>query len=172
MSAVAGRTVEVEHRVPGSPQDAFAYFTDPAKHVLWQGVRADLDARPGGVYIVHLNDRTRVRGEYLVVEPPRRIVLAWGWESEDEFPQGTQELPPGSTTVEISFIEDGKATIIRLRHAGLPTDRAFDLTTSGWTIYLGRLGVVLRGDANGPDPILAVLAALPRTSSDQRNRPA
>lgn len=165
MSPAAGRIVEVERRVPGSPEAAFAYFTDPAKHLLWQGIRVDLDPRPGGAYIVHFNERSSVQGEYVVVEPHERIVLAWGWESADEFPPGTPELPPRSTTVEISFISDGDATIVRVRHSGLPTERSFDFTTQGWGVYLDRLRAALSHDAPDADPLPAYLAGLPRTPS-------
>lgn len=160
MSEVAERSVEVERRVVGNAVEAFAYFTDPAKHLTWQGISVELDPRPGGVYVVHFNDRTRVRGQYLVVDPPRRLVLAWGWESVDEFPGGTRELAPGSTTVEVSFVEDGAETIIRLRHSGLPTEAASGLTTSGWTAYLDRLTAVLAGEEPGPDPLPLYLATL------------
>lgn len=164
MSAVAERSVEIERRVAGNAVEAFAYFTDPAKHLTWQGTSVELDPRPGGAYVVHFNERTRVRGQYLVVDPPRRLVLTWGWESVDEFPEGARELAPGSTTVDISFIEDGEETIIRIRHTGLPTEAASGLTTSGWSAYLDRLTAVLAGEEPGSDPLppyLATLSAAP-----------
>jgi len=62
MSALAQRTVEVTHRVNGTPEEAFVYFTDPAKHAEWQGTWVDLDPRPGGVYVVHFNEQSREIG--------------------------------------------------------------------------------------------------------------
>jgi len=162
MSSLAQRVVEVEHRVNGSPQEAFQYFTDPDKHAEWHGAWVDLDPRPGGVYIVHFNEQSRVRGSYVELDPPRRIVLAWGYESENQFPlPGMRDVPPSSTTVEISFIEDGDGTIIRVRHSGLPSEGASEFTTFGWTRYLERLGVRLYGQSPGPDPATRELAEFP-----------
>jgi uncharacterized protein YndB with AHSA1/START domain len=163
VTPVAERVVEIERRIDGTPGDVFPYFTDPDKHALWQGVRVDLDARPGGDYVVHFNDRSRIRGEYVVVDPPRKIVLTWGWESDEEFPDGSRDTPPCSTTVEISFIADGDATIIRLRHSGLPSEPAHGFTSFGWTVYLDRLSILMRGEDPGNDPSPAFLADLPRT---------
>lgn len=152
------RAVEVQRRVAGSPALAFSYFTDPDKHVLWNGVRAELDPRPGGAYVVHINERTRVRGRYIEVDPPRRIVLSWGWESIDQFPSGTRDIPPESTLVEIAFVPDGDGTIIHLVHRSLETDDAIRLTTQGWAMYLGRIETSVAGGEPGPDPLIAMLA--------------
>jgi uncharacterized protein YndB with AHSA1/START domain len=164
MSRTETRTVEVSRRVNGSREAAFSYFTDAEKHARWQGVSVDLDPRPGGDYIVHFNEQSRIRGEYLVVERPSRIVLSWGWESRDQFPDGMRELPPSSTQVEISFLEDGDGTIIRLRHTGLPTDLSSEATNFGWTVYLDRLLALLGGEALDPDPSPAFLETLPATA--------
>ncbi len=153
MSALAQRTVEIEHRVRGKAEEAFVYFTDADKHAEWQGAWVDLDPRPGGAYVVHFNEQSRIRGEFVEIDPPKRIVLAWGYESESQFPlPGMRDVPPLSTTVEISFVEDGEETLIRVRHSGLPTDGAWEFTTFGWTRYLDRLVIVMRGESAGPDP--------------------
>lgn len=44
-----------------------------------QGVKAELDPRPGGVYRVWMDADTVARGEYVEVESPRRVVFTWGW---------------------------------------------------------------------------------------------
>ncbi len=41
--------VEHEVRVAATPERVFDYFTDPAKMVMWMGIEATLDPRPGGV---------------------------------------------------------------------------------------------------------------------------
>ena len=162
MSALAERTVEIEHRVKGTAEEAFVYFTDAGKHAEWQGAWVDLDPRPGGEYVVHFNEQSRIRGEFIEIDPPKRIVLAWGYESESQFPmRGMRDVPPSSTTVEISFVEDGDETIIHLRHTGLPTEGASDFTTFGWTRYLDRLEIVTRGESPGPDPAPRDLAEFP-----------
>lgn len=149
------RTVTVERRMNGSPEAVFAYFTDPAKHVLWQGTEAELDPTPGGVYLVQMTPLSRVRGRYIVVDFPRRIVLEWGIEAErdERIPDVVYTIPPSSTTVEISFTPDGDATMVRVVQIGLPdTGEAVGFTNLGWTGYLDRLLRLLAGADAGPDP--------------------
>ena len=160
MSAISERAVEIDRRIRGTPSEVFEYFVDPEKHVRWQGVRADLDPRPGGAYVIHFNERTRIRGEYVLVEPPLRLVFTWGWESEDQFPRGTRDVPAGSTTVEISFRADGDATVVHIRHSGVPTDDASGFTVLGWSAYLDRLDAITNGQPVGDDPSGAFLASL------------
>jgi uncharacterized protein YndB with AHSA1/START domain len=153
-----GFAVELEHRVSGSPETVFAYFTDPDKHRRWMGAEVELDARPGGVYRVTMAPEVSVRGEYLAVEPPHRLLMTWGWESGIELPSGLQQVPPGSSAVEFRFVEDGDDTIIRVRHLGLPTEDARWSHGLGWKSYLPRLVAVLNDDDPGKDPILTLAA--------------
>ena len=76
------------------------------------------------------------RGEFLEIDPPRRLVFSWGWE-------GIDALPPGQSTVEVDLIDEGGATLLRLRHNGLPTDNACQLHTYGWGVGLDALEAVL-----------------------------
>jgi uncharacterized protein YndB with AHSA1/START domain len=90
-----------------------------------------------------------------VVDFPKRIVLEWGIEAERDprIPDVVYTIPPGSTTVEISFIPDGDHTIVRVVQTGLPDeDAAAGFTNLGWTGYLERLIRVLAGTDAGPDP--------------------
>src|SRR5829696_7712105 len=65
-----------ELRIAAPPEIVFSYFTDPARMVDWMGVAAVLDPRPGGTFRVDANGRDVVLGEYLVVEPPYRVVFS------------------------------------------------------------------------------------------------
>lgn len=154
------RTVEMEQRVSAKPEDAFAYFTDPAKHVLWQGIRAELEPWPGGAYVIHFSEGARVRGSYLEVDPPRRLVLSWGWESDLDFPPGARDVPPGSTKVHIEFVPDGLDTIIRLRHHDLPEGEFLGVTQTAWALYLGRIAAGLAGKTLEPDPVPGMIQRL------------
>jgi uncharacterized protein YndB with AHSA1/START domain len=148
------RTVTVERRMNASPEDVFAYFTDPAKHVIWQGTRAELDPTPGGIYLVEMTPVSRVRGRYLEVDFPKRIVLEWGIEADQHaaLPAVVYTVPPGSSKVEITFTPDQDGTIVRVVHTGLAHDEAAGFTTFGWTGYLDRLVKVAAGEDAGPDP--------------------
>ena len=132
-----------EVRVNASPEVVFSYFVDPAKMITWKGTEAMLDPRPGGVYRVNVTGGEVARGEYLEIDPHKRIVFTWGWE---EGP-----ITPGSTTVEVTFTPDGDGTIVRLKHAGL-SGEALDAHVEGWEHYLPRLAIVAAGGDPGVDP--------------------
>jgi uncharacterized protein YndB with AHSA1/START domain len=134
---------ETEVRIQASPETVFAYFTDPAKMIQWKGTDAALDPRPGGLYRVNVTGRETAIGEYVEVTPFERIVITWGWDSGP--------VTPGSTRVEIDFIPDGNATILRLRHFGLDAE-GMASHEMGWTHYLERLVVAAAGGDAGIDP--------------------
>jgi uncharacterized protein YndB with AHSA1/START domain len=138
VTAEAGHVVEVEVRLEAPPHEVFPHFVDPERYVRWQGVRAELDPRPGGVFRV-------ASGEYVAVEPPDRVVFTWGWE-------GNAELPPGSTTVELTLRADGEDTVLTLRHTGLPDDGAAMMHREGWISFLERLRTLVRGGDPGEMP--------------------
>ena len=137
--------VELSLRLAAAPEAVFPYLTDPERYARWQGVRAELDPQPGGVYRVWMDTGTVAVGEYVEVEPPRRVVFTWGWE-------GDPEVPPGSTTVEIDLEPDGDGTTLRLRHSGLPTPETAALHEAGWNLFTSRLSEVVAGRDPGPIP--------------------
>ena len=132
-----------EVRIKAAPEVIFPFFTDPAKMMEWKGTEAMLDARPGGVYRVNVTGREIARGEYLEITPYTRIVFTWGWE---EGP-----VTPGSTTVQVLFIPDGDATIVRLSHAGL-SGEGIAMHLMGWEHFLPRLVIAAEGGDPGVDP--------------------
>jgi uncharacterized protein YndB with AHSA1/START domain len=138
--------IEREVRIDASPETVFEFFTDPALMVRWKGLRAMLDPRPGGVYRVEMSEQAIAVGEYVELDPPRRIVFTWGWESE------FASTPPGSSTVEVTLEPDGDGTLVRLVHSGLPTTESAELHGQGWDHYLPRLVIAAAGGDPGPDP--------------------
>ena len=131
--------------IQARPEIVFAYFTDAEKLIRWKGVRATLDPRPGGIYRVEIDASNIVRGTYLEVTPHERIVFTWGWEGE------ASPLPPGASTVEVTFSEEGGGTRVRLRHKGLPPPlRA--VHAQGWEHFLPRLAAVTEGRPPETDP--------------------
>jgi uncharacterized protein YndB with AHSA1/START domain len=131
-------TVDLEITVQASAETVFRYFTDPDRYTAWMGVEAELNATPGGIYRVKVPQGFYAVGEFVLVEPPRRVVFTWGWE-------GDPEVPSGSTRVEVTLTPTGATTVVRLVHSGLPTATAIDMHTQGWDRYLGRLIVVAEG---------------------------
>ena len=144
-AAIERTAVECEIHIAAPPETVFSFFTDPDKMVRWMGIAAELDPRPGGLYRVDINGRDVARGEYVVVEPPSRVVIAFGWEGEDENP-----VPPGSTTLEVTLTPEAGGTLLRLSHSGLPVPAAAG-HLEGWEHYLERLTVSGGGGDPGPD---------------------
>lgn len=135
--------IEMERRIRARPETVFSYFTDPDRYTAWMGVDAVLDARPGGIYRVRVPQGGIALGEFVEVDPPRRIVFTWGWE-------GDPEVPPGSTTVTVTLEPEDGGTRIRLVHSGLPKP-SVGLHELGWNHYLDRLSVAAVGSDPGPD---------------------
>ena len=73
-------------------------------------------------------------GEFVELVPHQRIVFTFGWEAMD----GGPAVPPGSTLVEVTLVEDRGETILTLRHTGLPPAHA-DEHASGWGHFLSVL---------------------------------
>jgi uncharacterized protein YndB with AHSA1/START domain len=142
--SVEERTVTTEIRIEAMPEAVFPFLTEPDLIVRWKGVDARVEATPGGEYRVQVTGDNVAVGEYVVVDPPRRVVFTWGWE-------GDAQLPPGSSRVEIQLVPDGDGTVVRLTHSGLPdgTDAA---QLEGWRHFLPRLATAASGGDPGPDP--------------------
>ena len=137
--------LEVSVHIAALPETVFPYFTDPARYVLWMGTEAELQPRPGGVYRVTMGNGVQASGEFLEVEPPRRLVFTWGWNHDPA-------VSPGSTRVEVTLAEEDGGTRVVLRHAGLPDSDQRGHHGDGWQMYLGRLALSATGQVAGPDP--------------------
>ena len=137
--------IEHEVRVAASPDTVFEYFTDPAKMVMWMGIEATLDPRPGGVCRINPSGQAVMLGEFVEVDRPRRVVFTWGWETA-QF-----KTPPQSTLVEVSLTPVGEETIVRLAHRQLPRE-VVALHRAGWDHYLARLSIAACGGDPGRDP--------------------
>ena len=120
-----------EISIEAAPETVFSYFTDVQKVLQWLGIEAILEPQVGGRFQVVINSERKVMGEYLELIPYSRIVIAWGWE-------GREDVPPGSSRVEISFVEHAGATHLRLRHYHLP-EIALPLHAKSWEHSLARL---------------------------------
>jgi uncharacterized protein YndB with AHSA1/START domain len=137
--------LEVSVHIAAQPETVFPYFTDPARYVQWMGSIATLEPVPGGSYRVSMRDGVEVVGEFLEVDPPRRLVFTWGWTHD-------LAVAPGTTRVEVTLDEEAGGTRVVLRHHDLPDDEQRDHHGTGWRMYLDRLSVRVSGGDPGPDP--------------------
>jgi uncharacterized protein YndB with AHSA1/START domain len=144
---MAGEPLSASIHVRAEPERVFAYFTEPAAIVRWMGDYALLDATPGGEFAVDING-VPVRGRYLEVEPPRRLLISWGHA-------GSEHLPPGASTVEVLLVAAGAGTDVTVVHRGLPEPDVAG-HARGWRHFLGRLAIAGAGGDPGPDPLRRV----------------
>jgi uncharacterized protein YndB with AHSA1/START domain len=137
--------VIVRRSIRARPATVFSFFTDRDRWLSWQGISAEIDARPGGVFRMNVRGDGIASGRFTVVEPHHRIAFTWGWEGEGS------PVPPGSSTVEITLVADADdCTLLTLVHSGLPFP-ALDVHRDGWNHYLDRLSVRSAGGEPGPD---------------------
>jgi len=136
-----------EVRIAAAPTVVFSYFVDPAKLTTWKAASAELDARPGGRFRMDVTGRGDIaHGEYLDLDPPRRIRFTWRWEEARPAPSAA---PP--SVVEVTLTPDGNGTLLRLVHRGIPAE-ILQGSAAGWDHYLARLVLAAPGRDPGPDP--------------------
>ncbi len=116
-------------RIAATPAEVYPYFTDASLLARWMGSAAEASAQPGGVFAVDVGQL--VKGQYVDLDPPHRVVFTWGLPGNDV-------LPPGGSTVEVRLTADGDETVVELRHDDLPADLRAD-HLAGWTSLLDRL---------------------------------
>jgi uncharacterized protein YndB with AHSA1/START domain len=141
-------------RIDAPPERVWEFFTRPEAVIAWMGEHAALAPRPGGEFAVDIKGAP-VRGRYLELDPPRRLLLSWGYA-------GSAELPPGASTVEVRLVPDGAGTRVYLEHRDLP-DSEVPRHGAGWRHYLARLAGAGAGDLR-PDPGVRPACAPARNS--------
>ena len=137
--------VERVLNIEACPETVWEFLVDPELAIRWMGTSATLDPRPGGEYRVHVRDHTAC-GEFVEVDPPRRLVWTWGWE-----PDGMSPLKPGSSTIEVELEPEGSGTRLSFRHFGFADAAEAGKHEHGWEHYLDRLVVVAAGGDPGTD---------------------
>ncbi len=138
-----------EVAIAASPETVWELLTDPEKAPIWWGRALTLDPRPGGLLRIEVGAGNVTSGEFVELDPPRRLVYTWGWESGGA---GPELVPAGSTTVEITLVPEGAGTKLELIHRGLPSGEPAENHGLGWEHYLGRLAIAAEGGDPGPDP--------------------
>ena len=136
--------VQREVQIAAPPATVFAFLTDPEKILRWIGTEATVEPRQGGLYLVNVTGKDVARGRFTEVIPVHRLAYSFGWDGRDE-------VPPGSSLIEIDLIDRDGGTLLRLTHSGLPNAAACTSHEKGWTHYLGRLAEAAAGRDPGPD---------------------
>jgi uncharacterized protein YndB with AHSA1/START domain len=140
---MAAEPVAASVFVAAPPERVYKYFTEASAIVRWMGEYAMLEPEPNGEFTVDIRG-TPVRGHYLELEPPHRLLISWGYA-------GSDEVPPDATTVEVRLIAECDGTRVELEHRDLPPGETSS-HVSGWTHYLARLAVTATNGDAGRDP--------------------
>lgn len=133
--------LHLERIVPAPRERVFAACIDPEQLARWWGPAdftssgVELDARAGGRYRIRMQppegEAFHLRGEFVEIDPPRRLVYTFEWEQPD--PDDLE------TTVMLSFLEHDTGTTVVLDQGPFATDPRRALHETGWTETLERL---------------------------------
>ena len=121
--------------IDAAPEKVFPYLVEPDLLTTWIGEESWNDPRPGGVFRLKFNGENTVLGEFVEIDPPRRVVFTWGSEERES-------LPAGSTRVAFDLEPENGGTRVRLRHSELPTEQEVEQHTKGWDYFLPLLAKV------------------------------
>lgn len=143
----AGERELVITRLFKAPRDlVFKAWADPEHLAHWPGPKgftasADkFDCSPGGFYrtCLHAPDGSDhwVRGTYLEVSPPERLVFTHAWEDENG-------RPGPETIVTVTFKDADGQTRMRFHQAVFASTASRDGHEGGWNQSFDRLEVYL-----------------------------
>lgn len=124
-----------------APRDWVVYaWREPTVLAEWfcpnpsTSVMAEMTVDSGGIWKVTMGSDV-VRGEYLEVNLPERLVFTWAWEDEPD------RRP---TTVRVTFTErNPQTTELLLEHMDFQDPQDAVNHQEGWTITLDRLAQVV-----------------------------
>lgn len=148
MSAAGGdpAVLRIERTFNAPPGKVFEAWTSPevlrrwwhAEHT-WETPIAEVELRVGGaIRLVMRNpadgSEYAGRGEYTLIDPPRRLAFTWTWEHE----------PSARQLVELEFIDHGQHTTVVMTHTGLPEAETNEYR-DGWQNSFNNLDVALAG---------------------------
>ena len=142
MSAGSGALqLHLERVLPVRPERAFEACAEAGRLAEWWGPagftapRVDLDVQVGGQYRIEMQPPDaaafHLRGEFLEVDPPRRLAYTFEWEEPDP-----DDRP---TVVELSFLDLGGETRLVVDQGTFASEARLSLHEAGWTDTLDRL---------------------------------
>jgi uncharacterized protein YndB with AHSA1/START domain len=143
----SGYVLRLERRFAASAEEVFDAWTSP--EVMrrwfhcgpdWDTPEATVDLRVGGAarVVMRRPDGTDAgaRGEYTLIDRPRRLVMTWTFDDD----------PTDLQLVELSFSEseDGSTTVLMV-NSGISSDERRGAQDWGWRGCLDQLARMLAG---------------------------
>jgi len=129
---IATSTVEASVTILARPETVFRFLSDPEWFARWMGAGSSVEAQPGGAIRIHYPQGQIGVGRVVEIDPPRRVVFSFGFE-------GSAEVAPESTTVEVTLADTAEGTRVVLRHRDLPEAAMAWGSQQGWRYALSVL---------------------------------
>jgi uncharacterized protein YndB with AHSA1/START domain len=105
----------------------------------WDTPEAEVDLRVGGKVRIVMRrpdgSVARARGEYTLIDRPRRLEMTWTFDDD----------PSNQQTIELSFSESVGSTTVVMVNSGISTNERRDAQDHGWQGCLDNLERALTG---------------------------
>jgi uncharacterized protein YndB with AHSA1/START domain len=144
-------TLKIQRVLPGPIERVWAYLTESGLRRLWLAA-GEMEMKVGASFeFVWRNDELtdppgqrppgtadvlRMRSRIIELDPPRKLVIAWGESGEGEV---SFELDP-----------KGNEVLLTLTHRRLPDRRTTLMVGAGWHMHLDILVARVTGKEPGP----------------------
>lgn len=138
--------LRIERSFAASAEDVFDAWTSP--EVMrrwfhcgpgWDTPVAEVDLRVGGAVRIVMrrpDGRTAgARGEYRVIDRPRRLVMTWTFD----------DTPSNLQMIELAFSQSGGTTTVVLINRDISTDERRASQDEGWRLCFDELARLLDG---------------------------
>ena len=144
MTEKSGHVVRIERTFAAPAEDVFDAWTSPEVmrrwlHPApdWETPEAEVDLRVGGRVRVVMRrpdgSEVEARGEYTLIDRPRRLVMTWTFDDD----RSNEQL------IELTLSESEGSTTVLLVNSGISTDERRDAQDWGWRGCLAELEAVI-----------------------------
>ena len=136
--------VDTVREITATPEDLYAAWTEPELMRKWMARTVEADVQVSGRYRMEVDQPGGAvhvfTGEYLELEPPRRIVMTF----QVEGPAIDEVSADEKVTVLLEPVEDGRTRVtIRNTWTGEAWgDDAYDALREGWGLWLDLLAKI------------------------------
>lgn len=134
-------------RIAARPAIVFEALASPDGIRGWWGpdagpvIIAESDVRVGGHYRARFRifdgSEHEIRGEFLIVDPPRRLSMSWRWQGNED--------DTGSSELELTLRPIPEGTELTLTHTKLRDEQIRESHTEGWNGALDKLETMFVG---------------------------
>jgi uncharacterized protein YndB with AHSA1/START domain len=135
-----GYVLRIERTFEAAPEDVFDAWTSPEVMRRWFHVEPDWDT-PLAEVDLRVGGRVRIvmrrpdgsehgaRGEYRLIDRPRRLVMHWTFDED----------PSNEQLIELTFSGSAESTTVLMVNSGISTDGRRESQDRGWRGCLDQL---------------------------------